>query len=120
MMLEEHPRGQILLWLDGATHHTSEEVEEWLEEHRRIHVIHFPAYTPEENPKEATWKAMKEEVSHHHWYDSMAELRKAINDYYQRTKRHTVNFLAKFGYGWSNGRLYALLGENPLLGVRGI
>ena len=108
MMLAEHPRGQILLWLDGATHHTSEEVQEWLDGQRRIHVIHFPAYMPEENPKEATWKAMKEEVSHHHWYDSMAELRKAINIYYQRTKRHTVNFLAKFGYGWSNGRLYAL------------
>lgn len=108
LMLEEHPRGQILLWLDGATHHTSEEVEEWLEEHRRIHVIRFPAYTPEENPKEATWKAMKEEVAHHHWYDSMAELRKALNDYYHTAKQHTVNFLAKFGYGWCDGRLYAL------------
>ena len=108
MMLVEHPRGQILLWIDGATHHTSEEVEEWLDEHRRIHVIHFPAYTPEENPKEATWKQMKEEVAHHHWYDSMADLRQALNDYYQRTKQYTVNFLAKFGYGWSDGRLYAL------------
>jgi transposase len=110
MMLAEHPRGQILLWIDGATHHTSEEVEEWLDEHQRIHVVHFPAYTPEENPKEATWKAMKEEVSHHHWYDSMADLRKALNDYYQGTKQHSVNFLAKFGYIWSDGRLYALLG----------
>jgi transposase len=61
MMSEEHPRGRILLWIDGATDHTSEEVEEWLEEHQRIHLIHFPAYTPEENPKEATWEVMKEE-----------------------------------------------------------
>ena len=110
LMLEEHPRGQILLWLDGAAHHTSEEVAEWLEGHRRLHVIHLPAYTPEENPKEATWKAMKEEVSHHHWYDSMADLRKAINTYYQTAKQHTVSFLEKFGYGWSDGRLYALSG----------
>lgn len=108
MMLEEHQRGQILLWLDGASHHTSEEVEEWLDEHPRLDVIHFPAYTPEENPKEATWKCMKEEVAHHHWYDSMTELKTAINDYYQTAKQHTVNFLEKFGYGWRNGRLYAL------------
>ena len=108
MMLEEHSEGQILLWIDGATHHTSEEVEEWLEEHQRIHVIHFPAYTPEENPKEATWKVMKEEVSHHHWYDSMADLKKALNDYYHAAKQHTVNFLAKFGYRWCDGRLYTL------------
>jgi len=110
LMSAQHPGGRILLWIDGARHHTSDEVAEWLEGHRRIHVTHFPAYTPEENPKEATWKAMKEEVSHHRWHETMADLRKAINDYYQRTKQHTVNFLGKFGYGWSDGRLYALSG----------
>ncbi|MBC7909404.1 MAG: IS630 family transposase [Pyrinomonadaceae bacterium] len=110
MMLAEHARGQLLLWVDGASHHTSDEVAEWLETHPRIHIIHFPAYTPEENPKEATWKYMKEEVSHHCWHETMADLRKAINNYYQTTKQHTVNFLEKFGYGWSDGRLYALSG----------
>ncbi len=110
LMLAQHPEGQILLWLDGATHHTSEEVGEWLDEHQRIHVIHFPAYTPEENPQEAMWKAMKEEVSHHCWHETMTDLRTALNDYYQRTKQHTVNFLAKFGYEWNDGRLYALSG----------
>ncbi len=110
MILEEHPGGQILLWIDGASHHTSDEVAEWLEEHPRLRVIHFPAYTPEENPKEATWKRMKEEVSQHCWHETMAELKKAINDYYQTAKQHTVNFLNKFGYRWSDGRLYALSG----------
>lgn len=110
LLMGEHAEGQILLWLDGASHHPSDEVEEWLEEHPRLTVIHFPAYEPEENPKEATWKALKEEVSHHCWHETMAELRTAVNDYYQTTKQHTVNFLAKFGYGWSAGRLYALSG----------
>jgi transposase len=110
MMLGQHSTGQILLWIDGASHHTSEEVEEWLEAHRRLTVIHFPAYEPEENPKEATWKAMKEEVSHHRWHETMAELRKAINDYYQTARQHTVSFLERFGYGWSEGKLYALSG----------
>jgi len=110
MMLVEHARGQILLWLDGASHHTSDEVAEWLEAHPRLRVIHFPAYEPEENPKEATWKWMKEAVSHHCWHETMTDLRKAIDDYYHTAKQHTVNFLAKFGYRWSNGRLYALSG----------
>ncbi len=110
MMLAAHPRGQLLLWIDGASHHTSEEVEEWLEEHPRLTVIRFPAYEPEENPKEATWKALKEEVSHHRWHETVGDLRKAINDYYQTARQHTVSFLEKFGYGWSDGRLYALSG----------
>src|SRR5215210_687724 len=33
MILDEFPRGQIILWIDGARHHTSDEVEQWLEEH---------------------------------------------------------------------------------------
>jgi len=110
MMLAEHPTGQILLWIDGASHHTSDEVAEWLEEHPRLTVIHFPAYEPEENPKEATWKWMKEAVSHHCWHETLGDLRKAIDDYYQTARQHTVSFLEKFGYGWSDGRLYALPG----------
>jgi transposase len=110
LRLAEHPPGQILLWLDQAPHHTSDEVDDWLEAHPRLKVIHFPAYTPEENPKEPTWKALKEEVSHHRWHETLAELSHAINTYYQTIKRHTVNFLKKFGYEWSKGRLYALSG----------
>jgi transposase len=110
MLVADHPHGRILLWLDQAPHHTSEEVEEWLEAHPRLQVIHFPAYTPEENPKEATWKALKEEVSHHRWHETVAGLSQAINTYYQTVKQHTVNFLQKFGYEWSEGRLYALPG----------
>ena len=110
LRLAEHLHGQILLWLDQAPHHTSDEVEDWLEVHPRLKVIHFPAYTPEENPKEPTWKALKEEVSHHRWHETLAELSHAINTYYQTIKRHTVNFLKKFGYEWNKGRLYALSG----------
>jgi transposase len=106
--LEDHPHGQILLWLDQAPHHTSEEVEEWLAVHPRLPVIHFPSYTPEENPKETTWKALKEEVSPHHWHETVADLSVAIDTYYHTVKTHTVNFLKKFGYGWEAGRLYAL------------
>jgi transposase len=103
LLLEECPHGQLLLWQDQAPHHTSEEVDEWLGAQRRIEVIAFPKYTPEENPKEATWKDLKEEVSHHHWHETIADLRTAIDGYYQAGKKHVVNFLQKFGYRWSNG-----------------
>ena len=102
------PRGEVVLWIDQAPHHTSEEVEEWLEVHPRLRVIHFPAYTPEENPKEATWKTLKEEVSHHRWHETKAALSKAVDEFYQTARRHTVNFLEKFGYCWREGRIYAL------------
>lgn len=108
LLLAECPQGQLLLWQDQAPHHTSEEVEEWLATQRRITVIAFPKYTPEENPKEATWKDLKEEVSHHHWHETMTELRTAIDGYYQVGKMHVVNFLQKFGYRWNAGILEPL------------
>jgi transposase len=103
LLLEECPQGQLLLWQDQAPHHTSDEVEEWLEQQPRITVIAFPKYTPEENPKEGTWKDLKEEVSHHQWQETIAELRTAIDRYYQAGKKHVVNFLQRCGYRWVNG-----------------
>ena len=103
LLLEECPQGQILLWQDQAPPHTSDEVEEWLETQPRIKVIAFPKYTPEENPQEATCKDLKEEVSHHHWHETIADLRTAIDGYSQAGKTHGVNFLQKFGYQWSHG-----------------
>jgi putative transposase len=108
MILDEFPRGQIILWIDGARHHTSEEVEEWLEGHLRLRVIHFPAYQPEANPKEGTWKTLKEEVSHHCWHASMAALQKSVDGFYQSARKHTVTFLERFGYIWKNGRIHPL------------
>jgi transposase len=108
LLLEECPQGQILLWQDQASHHTSEEVEEWLATQPRIEVIAFPKYTPEENPKEATWKALKEEVSHHRWHETMADLRAAIDGYYQAGKKHVVQFLEQFGYRWVEGVIQPL------------
>jgi len=83
-------------------------VAEWLEENQRLRVINFPAYTPEENPKEATWKTLKEEVSHHCWHETFADLSKAIDGFYQTARKHTVSFLEKFGYCWSSGRIHQL------------
>jgi hypothetical protein len=52
MVLEECPRGKIVVWLDSAPHLVHEEVEEWLERQKRMRVIRLPRYRPEENPKE--------------------------------------------------------------------
>jgi transposase len=108
LLLEECPQGQILLWQAQAPPHTSEEVAEWVETQARIAVIAFPKYTPEENPKEATWKDLKEAVSHHHWHETLADLRTASDGYYQAGKKHVVNFLQKFGYRWVDGVIQPL------------
>jgi transposase len=107
-VVREIPRGTILLWLDGGPHQASAEVEEWIARHPRVQVIRFPAYTPEENPKEQTWKVLKDEVSHNCWHATVDDLREAVDGFYQKAWRHTVNFLQGFGYFWERGRIYPL------------
>ena len=107
-VLRACPRGEIVIWQDQAPHHTSEEVEDWLAQHPRLTIVDFPKYTPEENPKEQTWKDLKEEVSHHHWHETFEDLQQAVDGYYQTGKQHVVNFLEKFGYTWRQGVIYPL------------
>lgn len=108
LVVEAVPRGTILLWLDSAPHLTDPEVQEWLDRHPRVWVIRFPKYTPEENPKEATWKDLKQETSKHKYHPTKQSLSDAIDEYYQAGKRHTVNFLQRFGFFWKGGRIHAL------------
>ena len=107
-LLAACPRGQMVLWIDQAPHHTSEEAAEWLEAHRRLRVLHFPKDTPEENPKEATWKTLKEEVSHHCWHKTQGELSTARAEFYQTARNQTLSFLEKFGDFWCDGRVHPL------------
>ena len=79
-----------------------------MERQARLVVIRFPTYTPEENPQEATWKALKQEASAHRWHPTRQSLTDAIDEFYQSAKGHTVSFLQRFGYGWEKGRIYAL------------
>jgi transposase len=102
------PRGMILIWLDSAPHLTDEEVEDYLDGQPRIRVIRFPKYTPEENPKEATWKALKEDASKHRYHATRQSLSAAIDGFYQQARRHTVHFLERFGYFWESGRIHPL------------
>lgn len=108
MLLEAIPRGTILLWLDSAPHLTDPEVEEWIERHPRVVVIRFPKYEPEENPKEATWKTLKQDVSVHRFHPTKQSLSDAIDAFYQSARRHTVRFLEQFGYFWDKGRIHRL------------
>lgn len=97
LLLAECPQGQMLLGQDQAPPHPREEVEEGLAAQPRIEGSAFPQYPPEENPQEAPWKDLKEEVSHPCWHETMADLRTAIAGYYQAGKKQVVNFLQKFG-----------------------
>ena len=54
-----HLRGPIVLLWDRLPVHRGRQVETFLQQHRRLHVEHFPAYAPELNPIEYAWSWLK-------------------------------------------------------------
>ncbi len=56
-------KGLILIILDGATNHTSNEIKEWLKNHYGIiELFRFPTYSPDINPQEKVWKATRKHL----------------------------------------------------------
>lgn len=56
--------GLILAVVDGASCHTSHEVREWLIKHYgEVELFRFPTYSPNLNPQEKVWKALRKFLS---------------------------------------------------------
>ena len=55
--------GEVLLVWDNASHHTSRPVEAYVAEHDRLRVLPLPKRSPEDNPVEDLWRALKNTVA---------------------------------------------------------
>ena len=50
--LLRHLRGPVIVLLDNSSTHQGAPLEQLLDQHPRLRIEHFPAYTPEPNPDE--------------------------------------------------------------------
>lgn len=97
MLLEANPDVPILLFWDRAPWHRGKPIDKVLEENPRLEIIFFPTATPDLNPQEHVWKAVRKEVSHNHLEARLPDLadlflRKLNSDTFESS------FLDKYGY----------------------
>ena len=59
-----YPTQKILLFWDGPGWHRGSMVQEFIKVDGKIEIIHFPKYSPEENPQEHVWKKGRSAVTH--------------------------------------------------------
>lgn len=85
----------LLIW-DGAPWHRGE-VKKYLKEKPKkwqLHIIYFPAYSPDLNPQEKVWKDSREHTTHNseqNFQDKLYAFRQYITG-----KRFKTNFLDKY------------------------
>ena len=97
LILEAHPEVSILLFWDRAPWHRGKPIDKVLEENPRLEIIFFPTASPDLNPQEHVWKAVRKEVSHNHLEMKLPELADLFLNQLKSTTFKS-SFLDKYGY----------------------
>lgn len=85
-ILAVYPDKPIVLLWDRAPWHHGEAIRSVLAAHSRLEILWLPAASPELNPQEHVWKAVREAVSHNHTYTKLSELAEAFETSLGETK----------------------------------
>lgn len=97
MILEKNPQVPILLFWDRAPWHRGKPIDKVLAEHPRLEIIFFPTASPNLNPQEHVWKAVRKKVSHNHLEAHLPEL---ADHFLNKLNSGIFNdtFLERYGY----------------------
>jgi len=74
MILEANPDLPIVLLWDRAPWHRGKSISKVLDDNPRLQIIFFPTASPNFNPQEHVWKAVRKQVSHNHLEARLPEL----------------------------------------------
>jgi transposase len=97
MLLETYPDAPIVLFWDRAPWHRGKPIDKVLEENPRLEIIFFPTASPDLNPQEHVWQAVRKAVSHNHLEARLPDL---ADRFLSKLNSCTFesSFLDKYGY----------------------
>ena len=83
---------RVVLLIDNAPWHAGEPVRRALADNPHLELKRLPSYSPQLNPIERLWKALRRRATHNRLFDTLADLRRSLRaslSYFQ-TVRHKV------------------------------
>ena len=87
-LYRRYPQGEILLFLDNASIHTSKVTMRWLTNHPRFIVCYLPAYSGHQtNPVEKVWWELKAECMANQMHPGLEALQDAIHGFFAHFSR---------------------------------
>ena len=97
LLLETNPEVPIILFWDRAPWHHGKPIDKVLKENPRLEIIFFPTASPDLNPQEHVWKAVRKQVSHNHLEARLPELAdRFLNKL--NSSSFVSSFLDKYGF----------------------
>lgn len=94
---ETYVRKHILLLWDNASWHKSKLVKAFLKTTDQFTLMNFPTYTPEFNPQEQIWKALRQNVTHNRFEKDFDVLIKDCLKYLNRANFKSIKYKSLFG-----------------------
>ena len=94
----EHAR--VVLLIDNAPWHVGEPVRQALADNPHLELKRLPSYSPQLNPIERFWKALRRRATHNRLFDTLTDLRRSI--------RSSLSYFQTM-----RGRIGALLDRRP-------
>ncbi len=77
-VLEEYPKGDIVMILDNAKIHHAKLLNNFLAENTRLHLEFLPPYSPNLNKMEELWGWLKSAVINNVFFHTREEIRNAV------------------------------------------
>jgi transposase len=97
MILEANPDVPLILFWDRAPWHRGKAIDQVLADNPRLEIIFFPTASPDLNPQEHVWKAVRKEVSHNHLEAKLPQLADRFLSKLDSSSFRS-SFLEKYGY----------------------
>ena len=93
---------EIIVILDNATYHRSQEVKEVEQESARLKLVYLPPYSPELNLIERVWKFFKKKVLYNKYYEDLQAFRQAAIQFFSNIADHENELRAILGNDFEN------------------
>jgi hypothetical protein len=87
----------LFLLVDGSSISTSKSTRAWLRQRPQILLVPLPKYAPKLNLQEQIWRWMRQEVTHNHFFGSLAAELEAVLQFFAKLAKQPQLVLQRIG-----------------------
>ena len=91
-----HRNPEVVLLIDNAPWHAGKVIDDALAANPHLKLKRLPSYSPQLNPIERLWKALRRRATHNRLFDRLADLKKSIRtslSYFQTMRQRVQTLL---------------------------
>ena len=85
----------VFLYVDGATWHKGQLVQDELDRYKHIRLEILPPYHPELNPQERVWRLLRYEVTTNRYFQAVDAIQEAIRKKQRQLKPNRIRSLCQ-------------------------